>query len=149
MAHGVERVGDDDEDGVGGILRDFARDATDNRLISLDQFIAARELPGDGILLARNARRDDDDIRAFGQGVVAAAGDAEIIFHDRAGFGQVERLAFCHAVENVHEHDVRQFAAGDPVRTGRANVARANYRYFTTSHNLVYSNAVYMRMAQG
>ena len=56
--HLVERVGDDDDDGVGRGRAQLAADLGDDAAVALEQVGAA--LPG----LARAARRDHDDVGA-------------------------------------------------------------------------------------
>ncbi len=55
VAHGVERIRDDDQNGIGRILRHFARYFADDLLIRAYQIVTAGELPGDRVFLANAA----------------------------------------------------------------------------------------------
>ena len=56
--HGVERVGDDDDEGVGRVLLDALADLLDDLGVDAEQIVAAHAG------LARHARGDDDDVGA-------------------------------------------------------------------------------------
>ena len=73
--------------------------------------------------LAREARRDDHDVRAGRVGVVVRPGDPGIVTDDRSGLGEVEALALRQALDDVHEHDVGEAGFGDALGGRRADVA--------------------------
>src|SRR5690349_61596 len=69
LGHGVEGVGDADQDGVGRALDDLLRDLSDDALVGADEVVAAHAG------LAGDAGGDDDDIGVFGLVVGVGAGD--------------------------------------------------------------------------
>ncbi len=119
LRHGVERIGDDDEDGVWrrpNSLRDhFGHDLE----VGVEEVIAAHAR------LAGDAGGDDDDVRVRGVGVVVGAGNLAVALLDGHGFKKVEPLALGHAFDDVDENDIGKFLGCDPVGGGCANVASA------------------------
>ncbi len=69
LRHGVERVGDDDQDAIGRVLHHFADHIAHDLEIGVEQIVAAHAG------LARNARRDDHDVGVRGVGVIVGAED--------------------------------------------------------------------------
>ncbi len=67
LGHGVERVGDDDEDAVRRVLHDLADHIAHDLVVGVEQVVAAHAG------LARDAGGDDDDVGVGGVGVVVGA----------------------------------------------------------------------------
>ena len=61
--HRVERVGDADHEGLGGVLLDALADRLHHLGVDADEVVAAHAG------LARDASGDDDNIRAFDVGI--------------------------------------------------------------------------------
>ena len=80
--------------------------------------------------LARDARGDDDDVRASGLVVAIRADGVGLIADDRASLVEVERLALRQAFDDVDEHDVGVISFGQSLCSGSANMAGANDRNF-------------------
>src|SRR5690606_15768545 len=75
--------------------------------------------------LAWEAGRDDGDVRALGERVVAPAVEDGVEAVDRRGLHEVERLALRDALLDVDEGDlVDDVHAGDALGHGGADVAR-------------------------
>ena len=70
--------------------------------IDAEQIVAAHAR------LARHAGGDDDDVGAGDRRVVARARELGVEALDRAGFGEIERLALRNAVDDVEQDDVAQ-----------------------------------------
>ncbi len=64
--------------------------------------------------LARHAGGDDDHVGAGDRCVGARAGELGVEAFDRAGFGEIERLALRHAVDDVEQDDVAEFLQPRP-----------------------------------
>jgi hypothetical protein len=101
--HGVERVGDADDEGVGGVARDALADRLHHLEVDAEQVVAAHAG------LARHAGGDDADVGALDVGVVVGALEAGVEAVDGGGLGDVERLALRDAFGDVEQHDVAEF----------------------------------------
>src|SRR5258708_22674708 len=113
LCHGVERIGDDDEDAVRRVVHDLADYVVHDFVVSIQKIVAAHAG------LARNSSGDDDDVGVGGVGVVVRADDVGIALLDRHGFEQVETLSLRDAFHDVAEHDVAQFFGADPLSRAR------------------------------
>src|SRR6266852_6641548 len=101
LRHGVERIGDDDEDAVRRVVHDLADHIVHDFVIGIQKVIAAHSG------LARNSGGDDDDVGIGGVGVVVRANDVGIALLDRHGLEQVETLSLGNTLDDVDEDDVR------------------------------------------
>ncbi len=128
-AHGVERIGDEDEDGIGGMFGHLGGDGADDVVVGEEQIVAAHAG------LAGEAGGDDDDVGIRGGGVVVAAGDLHFIALDGAGFKKIERLALGDAVHDIDENDVGEGFTGEAQGTSGADVAGSNHGYFFSHRN--------------
>ena len=128
--HGVERVGDDDDEGVGRMLLDALADRVDDLGVDADQVVARHAG------LARHAGGDDDDVGALDVLVVGGAAVLGVEPLDRAELGDVERLALGDALGggNVEQDDVAQFLLAGEQRQGAANLSGADQRDLLASH---------------
>ena len=119
LRHGVERIGDRDDNALWTMLDDIWRDAIHDLEVVAHEVIAAHAR------LPRLSGRDDDDIGPGRGGPVVAADDAGIGPKDRTGLVHVERDACCLLVRDVDDDDVGQFLLCDGTRHRRTNVAGA------------------------
>ncbi len=126
MAHGVERVGDDDDDGVRRVLGRL-RDAALDDLVVLHQQIVAAHAG-----LPREAGGLHDDVGVGGVFVAVGADDFDVDALDGARLSHVEALALRDALGNVDENNVGEFLVGQEHCTGRAYVAGADDGDFLT-----------------
>src|SRR5215472_1916841 len=124
LGHGVEGIGDHDEDAVGRVGYDFGDDILHDFEIRVQQVIAAHAR------FAGDACGDHDDVRVGRIGVVVGAQHEGVALFDRHGLKQVQALALGNALENIDEHNVRQFLGSDPMSSRRAHIAGACNRYF-------------------
>src|SRR5262249_55608383 len=115
VAHGVERVRDDDEDGVGRLRHYLLGDRLDDALVRRYEVVPAH--PG----RARLAGRDHHDVGAGGLLVAVRPHDGRLVAQDRPRLVDVERLALREVLDDVDEDDVRVVAAGDLLCRGRAH----------------------------
>src|SRR4029453_17469926 len=88
--HGVERVGDDDDEGVGRVLLDALAYRIDDLGVDADKVVTAHAG------LARDARGDDHDVGTLDVLVVRGAAVLGVETLDRAQLGDVGRLALAY-----------------------------------------------------
>src|ERR1700674_444830 len=100
LRHGVEGIGDDDEDAVRRVMHDLADYIVHDFVVGIQKIIAAHAR------LARNSSGDDDDVRFGRVGVVVRANDVGIALLDRHGLKQVETLSLGDALDDVDEDNV-------------------------------------------
>ena len=84
------------------MLLDAGADGLHHLQVDAQQVVAAHAG------LARHAGGDDDDVGARYRLVRARAGEFCVEPFDRAGLGEVERLALRHAVDDVEQHDIAE-----------------------------------------
>jgi hypothetical protein len=128
VAHRVERVGDDDEDAVGGVAHGLLDDGSDDPCVLRHQVVAAHAR------LAGEARRDDHDVRAGRIRVVVRAGHARVVADDGGCLGEVEALALRQALHDVDEHDIGESRLGDPLGGRGTDIAGADDGNLVTRH---------------
>jgi hypothetical protein len=85
--HGVERVGDADDEGVGGVGLDAFADGLHDLQVDAQQVVAAHAR------LARHAGGDDADVGAGDVGIVVDALQRDVLAEHGRGFGDVQGLA--------------------------------------------------------
>ena len=127
--HGVERIGDADDEGVGGIFLYAGTDLAHDLEIDVEQIIPAHAR------FARHAGGDDTHIGAFDRIVAVCAGELGVEIIDRRGFGDVERLALRDALHDVEHHDVTEFFQSDEMGQRAADLAGADQRNLVTRHD--------------
>ena len=128
--HGVERVGDADHEGVGGILLDAVADRFHDLEVDADEVVAAHAG------LARHAGGHDDHVGARDVGVVVRALVLGVEPVDRRGFGDVETFALGNALRDVEENDVAEFLQADEMGERAADLAGADERDLVTGHGM-------------
>ena len=126
--HRVERIGDADDEGVRAIGLDALADRRHHLEIDAEQIVAAHAR------LARHAGGDDHDIGARDVGVGVGALELRVEAFDRAGLGDVERLALRQALHDVEQHDVAQLLQGDEMGERAADLSAADQRDFLAGH---------------
>jgi hypothetical protein len=126
--HGVERIGDADHEAVRSVRPDALADRLHHLEVDSEQVIAAHAG------LAGDSGGDDADVGAGDVGIILGAGEEGIIALDRAGLGEVERLALGNALGDVEENDVAHFADRREMGQGSADHAGADERDFRASH---------------
>src|SRR5206468_5320848 len=98
--HGVERVGDADDERARGMLLDPLAYRLHHLEVDAEQIVAAHPW------LASDAGGDDAHIGARDVGVIAGALETGVEVIDRAGLRDVERLALRNALRNVEQDDI-------------------------------------------
>ena len=130
VAHGVQGVADDDQEGVGRFRHDFLGHRGHDVLIGIDQIFPAHpRFPGD-------AGGDDDDLGVFGGGVVIGPHHLGVKAEDRARLHQVQGFALGHAFHHIHQHHIAQLPGGSPMGTRSPHVARSDNGNLRATHNL-------------
>ena len=126
--HGVERIGDADDEGVGRVFLDAGADLLHHLEIDAEQVVAAHAG------LARNAGGDDAHRRALDPLVGIGAGEAGVEALDRRRLHEVERLALRHPLHDVEEDDVAELLEADQMSERAADLARADQRNLVSRH---------------
>ena len=126
--HGVERIGDADDEGVGRVFLDAGADLLHHLEIDAEQIVAAHAG------LARHAGGDDADVGALDRLVGVGAGELGVEAVDRRGLRDVERLALRDALGDVEQHDVAELLEADEVGERAADLAGADQRNLVTRH---------------
>ena len=128
--HGVERVGDADDERIGRVGLDALADLLHDLEIDAEQVVAAHAR------LARHAGRDDDDVRARDVGVGVRALDRRIETLDGARLHQVEALAGRHTLGHVKQGYVAKLLEPDEMGQRTADHASADQRDFGARHEV-------------
>ena len=128
LNHGVQRVGDADDEGVGRVLLDARTHGLHDRGVDADQVVAAHAR------LAGDAGGDDADIGATDGGVAVRALHVGIKAFDGARFSDVQGLALGNAVDDVEKHYVAQFLEADQMGQRAPDVTGADERDFVACH---------------
>ncbi len=126
--HGVERVGDADDEGVGGIFLDAGADLLHHLEIDAQEIVTAHAR------LARDAGGHDADRGALERLIGVHAGKADVVTVDRRRLGDVEGLALRNALGDVEQHHVAEFLETHKVRERAADLACADQCNFWTCH---------------
>ncbi len=128
--HRIQRVGDADDECVGGILLDALADLAHHLDVDAQQVVAAHAG------LAGNTGSHDDHVGTGDIGVVGGAGHGGIEPLDGRTLGQIKALARAQSVNNVKDDDVAQFLHRRQMRQRAANVAAADQRNLFPRHIL-------------
>ncbi|MGY4381359.1 hypothetical protein ACVWZ3_008998 [Bradyrhizobium sp. i1.3.6] len=126
--HRVERVGDADDEGVGGVFLDAGADLLHDLQVDGEEIVAAHAG------LARHAGGDDADFGVVEGFVRIGAGVVRVKTVDRRGLGDVERLALRHALGDVEHHHVAQFFQADEMSQRSADLTGANQSNLVARH---------------
>ena len=119
------------DEGVGRVRLEAGADRLHHLEIDAEQVVAAHAG------LARHAGGDDDDVGAGDRRIVARAGELGVEALDRAGFGEIERLALRHAVDDVEQDDVAEFLERRQVGQGAADLAGPDQSNLLARHEIV------------
>src|ERR1700691_2604842 len=98
--HGVERVGDADDESGRRIFRDAGADLLHHLQVDVEEVVAAHSR------LARHAGGDDADRGTLDRLVRIGAGKPGIEAFNRRGFDQIERFALRNTLGNVKKNDI-------------------------------------------
>lgn len=122
MHHGVERIGNHDDETIGGLHLEVLGHAANDAQVDPQQIVARHAR------LARYARGHDGHVAARQVVPVGGSRDAHVVTQDRAVLLQVQGLALGDAqlVRDVEEIDVAQLESGRLGRELAANIARAD-----------------------
>src|SRR5205807_10064124 len=101
LRHGVEGIGDDDQDAIRRVMHDLADHVIHDFVVGMQKIIAAHAG------LAWNSGGDDDDVGLGGVGVVVRANDVGIALLDRHGLEQVETFSLGDTLHDVDKDYIR------------------------------------------
>ena len=104
LHHGVDRVADDDDDGVGAGGFDLFANGADDAGVDGKEVVAAHAR------LTSDARGDDDDVAVRGISVIGGAGQVGSVTEDGSGFGKVKSFTLGHIsrARSIEKNDVSQ-----------------------------------------
>ncbi len=119
--HGVERIGNDDDDRVLGVLHDLFGNAFNDIGVDFEQVRAVLAR------FARNAGSDDDDVGIGGIFVVVGPGDDTVECQQAAGLLQVERFTLRDAFRDIDQHHVSEVFVRGQLSHGGAHLSGADY----------------------
>ena len=123
---------------VGGVFLDAGADLLHHLDVDADEVVAAHAR------LARHAGGDDAHVGALDISISIGAAQLAVEALDRAGLGDIERLALGQALGDVENHDVAQLFQPDQVRKRPADHATANQGDLRARHPvqlpLIYKN---------
>jgi hypothetical protein len=126
--HRVERVGDADHEGAGGMFLDALAHRLHHLEVDAQQVVAAHPR------FARHAGGDDADIGPLQRRIVVGAGHRGVEPGRGPGLRDVERLALRHAFGDVEEHHVAEFLERREMGERAADLSRADERYLGSGH---------------
>ncbi len=132
MAHGVQRVADSDNDAVRRVRYGASGNVPHDLGIRSQKIIPAH--PG----FPRNARGNDDDIRAGRVLIVVGPDNVAVIAFDGTRLEHVQRLSLRDTLEDVDHYHVRQLAIYQPLSQGRSHVS-GSYDGHLLSHRPILS----------
>ena len=140
LRHGIERVGNHNQDAVGRVddhvLDNFANDFG----IGIEQVITAHSR------LAGDSRGNHYDVRVSGVFVIVGAEHVRIALLDGHGFEQIQSLALRHAFYDIDQDNIGKFLGGDPMGGCSAYVSSTYDGYFF-AHSIPSSR--FIRAAEG
>src|SRR5579862_2421938 len=140
LGHGIERIGDQDKNGVRREFADGGDDAFDDVGICFEEIVAGHAG------FAREAGGDDDDVAILGGGIITGGGgDAEgvgVAGGDGRGFEHVESFTGGRAVENIGEDDIGEAGVDDALGGGGTDEAATDYGNFSTGHLFLLENCL-------
>src|SRR2546429_5247702 len=128
LRHGIERVADDDENGIGRSAHQLLGHAADDVLVGFHEVV-----PGHAGL-AGDAGGDHADARAGGLLVAIGSDDVGVVADDRAGLQHVERLSLGQAFYDVDQHDVGVAALSEALGQRGADITGPHHGDLGTSH---------------
>ncbi len=117
--HGVERIGDADDESVRRVFLDAGADLLHDLEVDAEKIVAAHAR------LARHAGGDDAHRRALDRLIGIGAGKAGVETLDRRRLDEIERLALRNAFGDVEHDDIAQLFQTDEKRQGAADLTRA------------------------
>ena len=126
MRHGIQRIGDHDDNRVGRNGDGLLSGGLDDFVVGEQKIVAAHTR------FTGEAGRDDDDIRSGGGGVIVGAGDGNIKAFHGTGLQQVKAFPLGDTFGDVKKDDIAQFLFGGPEGTIGADVAGAYYGDFVS-----------------
>jgi hypothetical protein len=126
--HGIERVRDADDEGVGRVLLDAAADGLHDLEVDAKKIVAAHAG------LARHPGRHDHHVGTLDRRIVLRAREGSVESVDRRGLGDVEALTLRNPFRDVEKDDVAEFLQAGEMGERAADLAGADERDLVTGH---------------
>src|SRR5439155_8761627 len=126
--HRIERIGDDNDEGLRAMLLDGSADSGDDLAVDAQQIVTTHAR------LARNAGSADDNIRSCERGVVVRSNKLRIEAFDRRALCNIETLALWNAFDDINQHDVTEFLQTDEQRQRASDISGAYQGDLVASH---------------
>jgi hypothetical protein len=124
LCHGVQRVGDYDENRIGRVFDDVTDHILHNFVVGVQQVVAAHAR------FARNTGRNHDDIGVRGIRIVIGAYNEGVASFDRHRLEQVQSLALRDAFDDIDQNHIGQLCGCNPMSRSGPHVASAYDSYF-------------------
>src|SRR5262249_44305373 len=115
--HGVERIGDADDEGIGRVFPDAGADLLHHLEVDAEEIVTAHAW------LARHPSGDDADSGTVDGVVGIGTGETRIEAFDRRRLNEIERLALGNAFGNVEQHYVAEFFEANKMGERAADLA--------------------------
>ena len=131
VAHGVQRIGDDDQDAIRGVFDGLLHGVLHDLVVGPQQVVAAHAG------FARKPRGQDHNVGVGRRFVAVATGYPDIDSGYRYGFQDVQPFALRYTFHNVHHDHVGQTFVGQAHRTTGADIAGAHNRHFLSHIDLL------------
>ncbi len=124
VGHGIQRIGQDDEDRLRGGLQSRLHRFAHDLAVRLKQVIAAHPR------FAWQASGQHHQVGAGGLAIAIAASHLHVGADHRHGFGQIQGFTLWHALHDVYQHQLGDLAFGQEMRRGRACLSCPDDGYF-------------------
>ena len=128
--HGVKRIGDDDDEGIRGILLDAFRNRSHNLGVNFNQIITAHAG------LTRQTCSDDNNIRTFDILVIVGSGHTDIKTIDRGSLCNIQSFSLRHVFDDVKQNDITQLAQCAKLSQNATNLSTTDQSNFRSRHFL-------------
>ena len=120
LRHGVERIGDHDDDAVRRVFGDLLGGGADHVVVGEQKVVAAHAG------FTGKAGGNDCDIGIGGGLVVVGPGEHHVVALNRAGLQEVETFTLRNTLHDVHQDDIGEFLVRNAQRAIRADVSGAH-----------------------
>jgi hypothetical protein len=126
--HGVQRVGDADDEGVGGVFLDAGANLLHDLEIDRQKIVAAHAG------LARHAGGDDADLGVIQRLVGIGTGKISVEAVDRRRLRDIKRFALWNALGDVEHDDITELLQANEVSQRSTDLTGANQSNLVARH---------------
>jgi hypothetical protein len=121
VAHRIQGVADDDQDGVGGILRHLLGHLGHDPLVGGQQVIPAHPR------LSRNAGRDDNNVGIPRLFVAIGSDEVGVVLLHRRRLRQIEGLPLRNPLDDIHQDHIAKGLFAQTLRSSCSDVSRTDH----------------------